>query len=914
MKGSRQPGSLRAVFVLVTGLCFGQLAAAIGLGPIQVRSYLGQPLDASIALRGISDTQAADSQIALGDAAAYQARGIARTASQSSLRFRMVKTANGYRISVTTGTPVKEPFINFILSMKTAGTIIDREYAVFLNPNPAAQAGIAPLPAAAAPSRVLSHDKKLLTATKDLPPPPNIAVKPAPSSQRVPRERQLPENTAWWKSEPQVKGSPLTDSQSAQKSPSRQAPVKRVSASDARYWQVKPGDTLYSIAAATLPSSGVSISSWMRTLYRGNRGAFIGNDMDHLISGARLVIPAESGVDRAAKLPRTARKAQKSKANAKKSRQGAGKDGAADNEAEEKMALKGQGSDKSAGKKPVIDPNVPISVNDDVLPVEKKTTFVAMQEEASAMAGEEKATAQAGRANRADAFVSSDGKKTPTVNDDGTGIVGADSAATPLATAETENARSPALAADSEIREDTRLTLDSPQTIAALPARLTALPEEPTVLSPSATQQVQGGSEDQDNENEAGIVAVRETADKADLPRASQVTEEQTKSGILAIAGATIGKAAQWVTEKFAALSAALPEKADALTKWALSTGPVGLPWWQIGVAAFVIVLLLLLLFVRRRRKANVDISEEELDRMVADMENRDLFADSTQLSDKERATLDQVMVDKADEMTALDEVAVETESSEETDFENQLLKDSDESGASDEADSEFLAENERVEDYDIQISLSSSEALASDRDQEEQAVEDDQKEDAFSLDIGEFSLEETTTETSPTVAFEDVTVLAESGERPIDEETSEADAGFDRLELEALDAETGEDTEEDENAFFADVSAGKPLRETVAGDALSSERGQQEKDVRDDDFAFAASPSAMATPQLGSGNGEKISHGDEQAMEINLDLASTYIESGVKPEKAKQWLNEVVRLGTPTQRDRARVLLDKLK
>ncbi len=916
MKRSRQPGSLRAMFVLVIGLGFGQLATAIGLGPIQVRSYLGQPLDASIALRGISDAQAAGSQIALGDAAAYQARGIARTASQSSLRFRMVKTGSGYRILVTTGTPVKEPFINFILSMKIADTMIDREYAVFLNPNPAAQAGIAPLPAIATPPRVLSRDKKLLTATKNLPPPPNIAVKPVSSSQRVLRERQSPENTASWKSEPQVKGSPPTDRQSAQKSPSQKAPIKRASASDARYWQVKPGDTLYSIAAATLPSSGVSIFSWMRTLYRGNRGGFIGNDMDHLISGARLVIPADNGVDLAAKPPHTARKGQKSKPSAKKSRQGAGKGGAADNETEEKVALKEQGGDESAEKKSVIDPNMPISANDDVLPAEKKAMSVAMQEEASEMAGEEKSTVQAGIASVADAPVSSNGKKTPTVTDDLAGIVGADSAAKPLAAEETENApptASPASAADSDIHEEMRLALDSPQSIAALPERLTPLPEEPAVLSPSATKQAEGGSEDRNNENEVDIITVRET-DKTDLPRASQVTEEQTKSGILVIAGATMGKAAQWVMEKFAALGAVLPEKADAFTKWTLSTGPVGLSWRQIGVAALVIVVLLLFVLIRRRRKANVDISEEELDLMVADMENRDLFADSTQLSDKERATLDQVMVDKADEMTALDEVAVETESSEEADFENQLLKDSDESGASEEADSEFLTEDEMVENYGTQISLSSSDGLPSERDPEEQAVEDGKKEDDFSLDIAEFSLEETTAETSPTVAFEDLTVLAESVERAVDEETSETDVRFDTLELEALDAETGEDTQEDENPFFADVSTGKPLRETVAGEALSSEKKQREKDVREDDFVFAASPSAVTTPKLGSGNGEKISHGDEQAMEINLDLASTYIESGVKPEKAKQWLNEVVRLGTPTQRDRARVLLDKLK
>ena len=55
-------------------------------------------------------------------------------------------------------------------------------------------------------------------------------------------------------------------------------------------------------------------------------------------------------------------------------------------------------------------------------------------------------------------------------------------------------------------------------------------------------------------------------------------------------------------------------------------------------------------------------------------------------------------------------------------------------------------------------------------------------------------------------------------------------------------------------------------------------------------------------------------SKADEHAMGINLDLAAAYINSGIKPDKARAWLVEVMRRGTDIQKGRAQNLLDRLE
>ncbi|WP_167797397.1 FimV/HubP family polar landmark protein [Dichelobacter nodosus] len=242
MKGTRQLASLRSAIVLAMGLSLSQSALAVNLGPIQVNSYLGQPLRASIILTDISDAQAQSAKVRLAENAAYQARGIAKTPEQGALQFYVRKTGDQYRVIVSTNTAVNEPFINFILSFHAGSSELNREYAVFLNPDPAAQAGLIATPIESMSAVAL---------------PKNI--RPA---------------------------DPKTQGWGGQMQPA--APAYQ----GGTYGPIKAGETLYSIAVATRPNESISVNEWMQQIFSANRHAFSSSSLSSLKKNEVLTLPS----------------------------------------------------------------------------------------------------------------------------------------------------------------------------------------------------------------------------------------------------------------------------------------------------------------------------------------------------------------------------------------------------------------------------------------------------------------------------------------------------------------------------------------------------------------------------------------------------------------------------------------------
>ncbi|WP_072281959.1 type IV pilus assembly protein FimV [Rappaport israeli] len=158
MNGRHFPARLKLRNAIITalGVGFSSLAMAIGLGPIEVNSYIGQPLDASIKVNGLSASAAERSSVSLASIADYQARGIEKLPTHDQLKFTLVPSGNSYVINVESKAGIREPFINFLLTMNGEGGTITREYAVFLNPNPAVISGVAPNETQAAPTATVT--------------------------------------------------------------------------------------------------------------------------------------------------------------------------------------------------------------------------------------------------------------------------------------------------------------------------------------------------------------------------------------------------------------------------------------------------------------------------------------------------------------------------------------------------------------------------------------------------------------------------------------------------------------------------------------------------------------------------------------------------------------------------------------
>lgn len=291
MNGHQQPNRLKYSIILALGFGVAQIANAVGLGPIVgVNSHLGQPLSANIRVDNISKEQAQSASVSLASADEYRSRGIQRLPSHDQLRFKLVPAGNGYRIQVTSKSGIREPFINFLLTINVGGQKITREYALFLNPepggsaSPAASESAAPVasvtPAEASPKAVPLTTPAANNLPAPQPPSGNVALGYQPDScigtatpsGVTPASAEQPN---WGGAQPST--------------PNPQAGNAQPNAGGGKY-TVRSGDTLYRIASATAPR-GTDVNAMMHAIQRANPHAFGNASMNSLKAGATLTIP-----------------------------------------------------------------------------------------------------------------------------------------------------------------------------------------------------------------------------------------------------------------------------------------------------------------------------------------------------------------------------------------------------------------------------------------------------------------------------------------------------------------------------------------------------------------------------------------------------------------------------------------------
>ena len=136
MNRNQTPARLRHTVALAVGLGCSSAAISIGLGPIHVNSSIGQPMSATIPVEGLTAASAKGATVQLASAAAYRARGIELLPSHQKLRFSLVPSGKGYVIRVTSTASIREPFVNFLITINSNGSTVTREYAAFFNPDP----------------------------------------------------------------------------------------------------------------------------------------------------------------------------------------------------------------------------------------------------------------------------------------------------------------------------------------------------------------------------------------------------------------------------------------------------------------------------------------------------------------------------------------------------------------------------------------------------------------------------------------------------------------------------------------------------------------------------------------------------------------------------------------------------------
>ncbi|WP_426783776.1 FimV/HubP family polar landmark protein [Pseudomonas atacamensis] len=107
---------------------------ALGLGEITVHSALNQPFKADIALVDVGTLTQNDLSASLASADEFGRAGVERVFFLNDLKFTPILRGSRQMIRVTSGKPVNEPFLNFLVQLDQPNGRLLREYTVLIDP------------------------------------------------------------------------------------------------------------------------------------------------------------------------------------------------------------------------------------------------------------------------------------------------------------------------------------------------------------------------------------------------------------------------------------------------------------------------------------------------------------------------------------------------------------------------------------------------------------------------------------------------------------------------------------------------------------------------------------------------------------------------------------------------------------
>ncbi len=224
------------VFCLTVGI--PGVSHAVSVGDAVVQSFLDQPLEIEIPIANAQPGELNSLDIGLAPKAAFRDFGYEVSPVLTEFRFEIVPGPGSTGIlRITTLEPVSEPFLAFMLSIKSKRTAFVRGYTVLLDPTEY--------------------------------PAPVARTRPVPLAQQAPRP---------------VPAAPPA----AAAAPARAA----VTGPGDRYGPVRSGQTLSQIAVELRGGYGVTHSQMTWGLFQANPGAFIENNANALKTGVYLNIPS----------------------------------------------------------------------------------------------------------------------------------------------------------------------------------------------------------------------------------------------------------------------------------------------------------------------------------------------------------------------------------------------------------------------------------------------------------------------------------------------------------------------------------------------------------------------------------------------------------------------------------------------
>ena len=245
-----QKGNLRRCIAALSGLTLGamsSLAMSLGLGELEAKSYLGQPLNAAIDLVSLDGDLDLNTLIVRQvPASEAQAMGIDVFYSPYHFELKVDKSSGNPRVTLLSGESINEPYLNILIELRWPAGVVYREYPVLLDPPPRVKV-------AASSSR----ESGVTPSVSDV-------SEADRSSRTVP---SLPSRTEVV----QIQLAPL--------------------ATEGGKYKVQPGDSLSKIAERWREGTNQGIDETMQWLHDNNPRAFAHGNIDQLLAGAILQMP-----------------------------------------------------------------------------------------------------------------------------------------------------------------------------------------------------------------------------------------------------------------------------------------------------------------------------------------------------------------------------------------------------------------------------------------------------------------------------------------------------------------------------------------------------------------------------------------------------------------------------------------------
>ena len=284
------------------------LAYGLGLGRLVVESGLDEPLNAHVRIIDATPGEIKTLSPSLASDAIFAAAGLERHHFLSRIKYAVRQHKDGnYYIELSTNGPFREPFIQTLLEVDWAGGQLVREYTALLDP-PHWVASQHPAISAPAVTTAPAAPAAAASATPLSPPPESAgtARQQAPEQQTAMAMPAAPKASAANGLLGPSSGGTSAAAPAAAAAPAPQIPAAHTygatvsgqssSWANTTQFTVRKGDTLSGIARKITVDHSISPEQAMIALLEANPNAFFDRNINNLMSGKILKVPARKQV------------------------------------------------------------------------------------------------------------------------------------------------------------------------------------------------------------------------------------------------------------------------------------------------------------------------------------------------------------------------------------------------------------------------------------------------------------------------------------------------------------------------------------------------------------------------------------------------------------------------------------------